>query len=84
MRRVAPLKVHALPLFRMMPVVELGGTVLAQGPLRNSEIVQRIKEATDESNAVFPILGHPVMRPESGFIELPVDLGFWASIAPLP
>ena len=28
-RRVAPLMAHALPLFGMMPVVELGGTVLA-------------------------------------------------------
>ena len=33
---------------------------------------------------MFPIPGHPVMRPEPGFIELPVDLGFRAFIVPLP
>jgi len=38
----------------------------------------------DEFNAMFPILRHPMMRPELGFIELPVDLGFRASITPLP
>ena len=38
----------------------------------------------DESNVVFPIPGHPVMQPEPGFIELPVDLGFRASITLLP
>ena len=38
-RRVAPLMVRALPLFGMVPIVELGGMVLASGPLlRNSEI----------------------------------------------
>jgi len=37
-----------------------------------------------KSNAMFPILGHPVMRLESGFIELPMDLGFRASVASLP
>jgi len=39
---------------------------------------------TDESNVMFPILGYPVMRPEPGFIELPMDLGFQASVTPLP
>ena len=45
--------------------------------------MQQIKEVIDESDAVFPILGHPLMWPELGFIELPADLGFWASFAPL-
>ena len=44
---------RALLLLGMMSVVELSGTVLAQGPLHNSEIVQGIKEAMDESNAMF-------------------------------
>ena len=83
-RRVAPLMACALPLFVMMPVVELSGTVLAQGSLCNSKIAQRIKGAMDKSDAVFPIPGHPVMWPDSGFIELPTCLGFWASITPLP
>ena len=43
-RSVALLMAHALPLFGMMPVVELGGMVLAQGLLHNSMIVQLIKE----------------------------------------
>ena len=31
---------------------------------------------------MFPILGHPAMRPDAGFIELPVGFGFWAFIVP--
>ena len=37
-RRVASLMAHALPLFKMVPVMKLGGTVLSQVPLRNNEI----------------------------------------------
>ena len=61
-RRVAPLMARALPLFGMVPIVELGGMVLAQGPFRKSEIAQRVKAATDESDVVFLIPGHPAMR----------------------
>ena len=43
-RRVVPLMARVLSLFEMMPVVELGGMVLAQGLLHNSMIVQLIKE----------------------------------------
>ena len=32
---------------------------------------------------MFPILGHPMMRPDVGFIELPAWLVFQDSIAPL-
>ena len=46
--------------------------------------MQRIKEATGESDTVFPILRHPMMWPDMGFIELPAGLVFWDSIAPLP
>ena len=46
--------------------------------------MQRIKEATGEADAVFPIPGHPVMRLDTGFIELPAGLVFRDSIAPLP
>ena len=45
--------------------------MLAQGPLHDSEVAQHIKEETDEFNAMFLILGHPVMWPKPGFIELP-------------
>ena len=37
-----------------------------------------------EADTMFPILGHPVMRPDAGFIELPVGLVFRDSVAPLP
>ena len=33
---------------------------------------------------MFLILGHPVMRPDVGFIELPMGLVFQDSTAPLP
>ena len=46
--------------------------------------MQCIKEAIDEPNAVFPILGYPMIRLEPDFIELPTDLGFKTSIASLP
>ena len=41
-RTVAPLMTRTLLLFEMVPIVELSGTVLAQGPLRNCEIVQHV------------------------------------------
>ena len=55
--------------------------MLAQGPLRDSEVTQRIKEATGEAEAMFPTPRHPVMWPDMGFVELPVGLVFWDSIA---
>ena len=48
--------------------------MLAQGLLHDSEVTQRIKMATREADIVLPILGHPVMRPDAGFIELPTGL----------
>ena len=50
----------------------------------DSEVMQRIKEATGEGDAVFSILGHHVMWPDTGFIKLPVELVFWDSIVSLP
>ena len=58
--------------------------MLAQGLLHNSEVLQRIKEAMEESDAMFSILGCLVMRPNTGFIELPMGLVFRDSITPLP
>ena len=75
-RRVAPLMARILPLYGMTPDMQLVGMTLAQGLLCNSEVTQRIKEATGEADAVFPIPGHPVMRPDMGFIELPAGLVF--------
>ena len=41
-RRVAPLMVHALPLYRMTLGAPLNGMALAWGALHDNEIVQRI------------------------------------------
>ena len=49
---------------------------LTQGLLHDSKVTQHIKEATGEADAVFLILGHPMMWPDMGFIELPVGLVF--------
>ena len=67
-RRVAPL---------MVPGVSLDGTTLAEGVLSPSEVAQRIKEAMDPSkdntdivlDFVYPMPGHPPMRPEPRFID---------------
>ena len=44
--------------------------------LHDREVVQRIKEAMNEFDTVFPISGHPAMRADAGFVELPARLGF--------
>ena len=49
---------------------------LTQGLLHNNKVVQCVKEATGEANAMFLISGHPMMRLNAGFIELPVGLVF--------
>ena len=66
-RRVTSLMAHALQLYGMTPSTQLDGMVLAQGPLHDSEVAQRIKQATGEANDVFPISMHPVMWPDTGF-----------------
>ena len=65
-----------LPLYAMAPKASFDRTALAEGTLPNSEIVQRIKEAMeplqDDTGAaldfVYPVPGHPLMRPEPGYI----------------
>jgi hypothetical protein len=70
-RRVAPL---------MAPSAPLIGTVLAQEALCDSEIAQRIKDATtvDDLDFVFPIPGHPTMSSNTCFVDL-VSFSFWFS-----
>ena len=75
-RRLAPLTTRVLPLYMMAPEASFDGTALAKGTLPNSKIAQRIKEATeplwDDAGAaldfVYPVPGHPPMRPELGYI----------------
>jgi hypothetical protein len=43
--------------------------VLAQETVRNSEVTQRGKEAMEESDIKFLILGHPMIRPDAGFVD---------------
>jgi hypothetical protein len=76
-RRVAPLMARTLSMHRMVPVTQLKETVLAKGPLANSEIAQCLKEAMDAPKDsmgatiefVYPVPRHPPMRPEPGFIR---------------
>jgi len=76
MRRVAPLMRHALPLHTMAPGASLDRTTLAEGALSRSKVAQRIKEVMEPSRDdastilefVYPVSGHPPMRPEPGYI----------------
>ena len=77
-RRLAPLMAHSLPMWKMTPDSEPEGTVMVTGEaLSIGEMAQRIKEAmecpTDPSvdlAPVYPVSGHPTMRPDAGFVEL--------------
>jgi hypothetical protein len=76
-RRVAPLMAFMLPMHRMVPVAQLEGMVLAEGPLTDSEIAQHLKEAMDAPkdslgaiiNFVYPVPRHSPMRPKPSFIR---------------
>ena len=81
-RRVAPLMMRVLPLYMMVPGASFDGMTLAEGALPHSEVAQCIKEVMEPSwddagaplNFVYPVLGHPPMRPEPGhvvFVSLP-------------
>ena len=68
---------RVLPLHLMAPGASLIGTTLADGALPPSEVAQRIKEAMEPSrddagailDFVYPVPGHPPMRPEPGYID---------------
>ena len=76
-RRVAPLMARALPLYQMVPEASFEGTVLVDEALPYSEVAQRIKEAMEPTkdsagavlDFVYPVPGHPPMRPEPGFVD---------------
>ena len=67
---------RVLPLYAMAPEAPFDGTALAEGTLPNSKITQRIKEVMeplrDDAGAaldfVYPMPGHPPMRPEPGYV----------------
>ena len=76
-RRVAPLVARALPLYQMVPEASFEGTALANEALPPFEVAQRIKEAMEPTkdsvgailDFVYPVPGHPPMRPEPGFVD---------------
>jgi hypothetical protein len=76
-RRVASLLARALLMHRVVPVAHLEGTMLAEGPLTNSKIVQHLKVVMDapkdSSGAiidfVYLVPRHPPMWPEFGFVR---------------
>ena len=61
----------------MVPEVSFEGTVLVDEALPPSEVAQRIKEVMEPSkdsvgvvlDHVYPVPGHPPMRPEPGFFD---------------
>ena len=76
-RTVVPLMARVLPLYQMVPEASFKGTVLVDEALRYSKVVQRIKEAMEPMkdsvgavlDFVYPVPGHPPMRPKPGFID---------------
>ena len=76
-RRVAPLMACVLPLHQMAPGASFEGTVLVDEAFPPSEVAQRIKEVMEPLkdtavvvlDFVFPVPGHPPMRPEPGFVD---------------
>ena len=73
---------RTIPLYAMAIEASFDGTALVEGALPNSKITQRIKEAMELSwddmgaplDFVYPVLGHPPIRPEPGhiiFVSLP-------------
>ena len=73
---------RALPIYAMAPEASFDGMALTKGMLPNSEIVQRIKEAMEPSwddagaplDFIYPVLGHPPMRPEPGHVVFVIFL----------
>ncbi|KAG2537488.1 hypothetical protein PVAP13_9NG300773 [Panicum virgatum] len=69
-RRVGPIMARALALDEMRPdapVEAVARTVMAVGEISDAEVTQRLREAFDKPYPVFPVPGHPAMRPELGF-----------------
>ena len=86
---------RVLLLHRMVPGVSFEGTMLVDEALPPSEVAQRIKEAMEPSkdstgvvlDHVYPVLRHPPIRPEPGFIDfvsfLSLRSSFYLNFRPL-
>ena len=68
---------RVLPLYQMVPEASFEGMTLADEALPPSEVAQRIKEAMEPMkdshgtalDFVYPVPGHPPMRPEPRFVD---------------
>jgi len=77
-RRLVPLMARALLMYKMRLDSTPEGTVMVVGEaLSVGKMAQCIKEAMDclvdpsvDLALVYPVLGHPAMRPDVGFVEL--------------
>ena len=70
-RRVAPIISQTLALDEIKPDAspdEITEMVLATGEIDDAEISQWHRETFEKPFPMFPIPGHPVMRPKMGFI----------------
>jgi len=84
-RRLAPLMVHALPMWKMTPDSMPKGTVMvADEALSIDEMAQHLKEEIEcpvdplvDLAPVYLVPGHPSMRPDVGFVELVSLLGVY-------
>lgn len=54
----------------MVPGMVTEGTVLATGVLANAEIEQRIREALEDRDVVYPVPSHPPMHSNADFIPM--------------
>jgi hypothetical protein len=76
-RRLVPLMVHALSMYQMTLGSPPNGTVmLARDALSVGEVKQCLKEATEvllsplgEIVPIYPVLGHPPMQLDAGFVK---------------
>jgi hypothetical protein len=92
-RRLAPLMARALSMYQMMPQSPPNGMVMLAGDaLSIGEVEQRLKEATEVPVSLsgeivprYPVLGHPLMRSDAGFVEFlspPSFFGCYSDFVP--
>ena len=76
-RGVAPIMVRGLTLHEMGPTMSSVGSALAEMVPGDSEVRQRIREAIEGQDPENPVPGHPVMCPDTGYIEM-VSSCYWS------
>ena len=84
-RRLAPLMACALLMYEMTSDSAPVGTVMVAGEaLSIGEMAQCLKEVMEcpvdpsvDLTLMYPVMGHPTMRPDVGFVELVSLLGVY-------